>query len=146
MSPEQEDDLRAAIVAEARTWLRTPYVHLGAVKGIGTDCAMILIEIYRKFGFVPADFDPRPYEPEWYLHRDETLYMAGMEKYSKRIGADEVKPADIAMYRFGRHAAHGAIVVDDDLILHANRVNGNVEYHERFALEDRLDSYWSVFA
>lgn len=146
MSPEQETALRMQIVAEAMTWLCTPYIHLGAVKGVGVDCAMLLIEIYKNFGFVPAGYDPRPYEPEWYLHRDEALYMAGMERNSRRIEAHQVRPADIAMFNFGRHAAHGAIVIDDNLILHANRVHGNVELHERRALDHRLDSYWSVFA
>jgi cell wall-associated NlpC family hydrolase len=145
MSRDDEESLRRQIVEEAMTWLRTPYIHLAAVKGVGVDCAMILIEIYKKFGFVPEDFDPRPYAPQWYLHRDEALYMAGMERFSRRIEADAVKPGDVAMFNFGRHAAHGAIVIDDNLLLHANRVNGNVELHERRSLEDRLDSYWSVF-
>jgi cell wall-associated NlpC family hydrolase len=145
MHRENEGELRELIIAEAMSWLRTPYIHLGNIKGVGVDCAMILIEIYKKFGFVPEEFEPRPYEPQWYLHRDEALYMAGMEKYSKRIEAHEVKPGDIAMFNFGRHAAHGAIVINEDLLLHANRVHGNVELHERRTLDSRLDSYWSVF-
>ncbi len=142
---ETEDELRLAIVDEARSWLRTPYIHLGALKGVGVDCAMLLVVIYKRFGFVPEHYDPRPYEPEWYLHRDEALYMAGMEQWAHRIDEKKARPGDIAMYNFGRHAAHGAIIVDDFYIIHANRVHGNVELHERHSLTHRLDSVWSVF-
>ena len=34
-------DLRARIVAEAMTWLGTPYHHRGKLKGIGVDCAQL---------------------------------------------------------------------------------------------------------
>lgn len=145
-----EDEYRQAIVDEAMSWLRTPYIHLGDIKGVGTDCAMLLIRVYQKAvpHIVPADFDPRPYEPEWFLHRDEELYMAGMEKYSHRIETPKI--GDIALYRFGRTASHGAIIVADGMILHAYREHGNVGLMEMRALVDksgvsRLDSYWSVF-
>ena len=141
MSPEAEQQLRDAIVVEAYSWLRTPYVHAACVKGAGVDCAMILCAVYKSVGIVPADYDPRPYDPEWYLHQDEPRYMAGMEKFSRRVEAG--LPGDIAMFNFGRHAAHGAIIVSDDLMIHAYRPHGNVELHERRALADRFDSYWS---
>jgi NlpC/P60 family putative phage cell wall peptidase len=142
---QNENEQRAAIVAEAQSWLRTPYHHLADLKGVGVDCAMLLVRVYQAAGFVPADFDPRPYAPEWFLHRDEERYLAGMEKYSKRIDADLAKPGDILVYRFGRTASHGAIVVDDALVIHAYRTHGNVELHERSALLPRLDSCWTVF-
>lgn len=139
-----EAEQRAAIVAEAQSWLGTKYHHLGDIKGVGVDCAMLLVRIYQAVGLVP-DFDPRPYAPEWFLHRDEERYLAGMEKYSRRIEHADALPGDLLIYRFGRTASHGAIVVDDDLIIHAYRLHQNVELHERRALLDRFDSAWSVF-
>lgn len=137
-------DKRAALVVEAYTWLRTPYHHHANLKGVGVDCAMLLIEVYRQpRGPVPLDFDPRPYAPEWYLHQDEELYLAGMERFSHRV--DTPSHGDVAVYRFGRTASHGAIIVDDGYVIHANRQTGNVELLERFALEGRLEGYYSVF-
>ncbi|HZR02410.1 MAG TPA: hypothetical protein VFA81_04455 [Burkholderiales bacterium] len=149
MTERTVDELRAAVVAEAYSWLRTPYVHLGDIKGVGVDCAMILVRTYQTVGLVP-DFDPRPYEPEWFLHQDEERYMAGLEKYCRRV--EKPGLGDIALYRMGRTASHGAIVVSDELVIHAYRPHGNVELCEmRSAVfldqkgRPRLDSYWSVF-
>lgn len=33
-------------VAEAITWLGTPYHHQGRVKGVGVDCGTLLCEVY----------------------------------------------------------------------------------------------------
>lgn len=141
MSRDQAE-LRARVVAEARTWLGTPYANLGAVKGAGVDCAMILVRVYQAVGIVPPDFDPRPYSPEWYLHRSEERYLAGLEQWARRV--DAPGPGDVALFRFGRTASHGAIVVDDVLMIHAHRPARVVALQERRALADRLDSYWSV--
>ncbi|MCU0624552.1 MAG: NlpC/P60 family protein [Gemmatimonadaceae bacterium] len=139
MSP---DELRAAVVAEALSWVGTPYRHLGAVKGVGADCAMTLVRVYAAVGIVPADFDPRPYAAEWYLHREEERYLAGLERWARRV--ETARPGDIALYRFGRTASHGAIVIDEETMVHAYRPLRAVVLQERRALADRLDSYWSV--
>jgi cell wall-associated NlpC family hydrolase len=34
------NSIRAAVVAEARSWLGTPFHHQGRVKAAGVDCAM----------------------------------------------------------------------------------------------------------
>jgi NlpC/P60 family putative phage cell wall peptidase len=145
LNDNEDAILRMRIVDEARSWLSTPYHHLGDIKGIGVDCAMILVRVYQAVGMVPTDFDPRPYEAEWYLHRDEERYMAGMEQYSHRIELADAKPGDIALYRFGRTAAHGAIIVDHEMMIHAYKPHGNVELCEMRTHEHRLDSVWSLF-
>jgi NlpC/P60 family putative phage cell wall peptidase len=38
---------RAAIVAEARTWIGTLYHHQASVKGIGCDCLGLVREVWR---------------------------------------------------------------------------------------------------
>jgi cell wall-associated NlpC family hydrolase len=135
-------ELRAAIVAEARTWLRTPYRNLGAIKGVGVDCAMLLVRVYQAVGLVPADFDPRPYSPDWYLHRDEERFLAHVLPRARRLERGE--RGDIALYRYGRSISHGAILVDDEQLIHANRLTGLVELCERRALAPRFDSFWTV--
>jgi hypothetical protein len=47
------DPRRLAVVEEARGWLGTPYHHMGRVRGAGTDCLMMLAEIYEAADVVP---------------------------------------------------------------------------------------------
>jgi cell wall-associated NlpC family hydrolase len=136
------DNWRKAVVDEAMSWVGTPYHHLGDVKGAGVDCAMILVRVYCDLGLAPV-FDPRPYAAQWYLHRDEERYLAWIERYCDRV--DYAQPADIALYRVGRCAAHGAIVISDSLMVHAYAPAGAVELRERWAplSHAKLDSLWA---
>jgi cell wall-associated NlpC family hydrolase len=43
---------RQRVVTEAETWLRTPYHHMGRIKGGGTDCLMLLAEVYEAAGVI----------------------------------------------------------------------------------------------
>jgi cell wall-associated NlpC family hydrolase len=110
--------IRAAIVAEARTWLGTPYHHHARIKGAGVDCAQILLAVYcDALGLAPS-FDAGHYSTQWHLHRSEELYL----QWLAMAGARRVQtpaPGDIAMFRFGRTYSHSAIHVGDGLLVHA---------------------------
>lgn len=139
------EDLRGAIVRESYEWVGTPYGNCGDIKGPQgcVDCAMLLIMVFSAVGAIEY-FDPRPYSSNWHLHQDEARYLAGLEKYAHRV--EEGKLGDVAMYKFGRHASHGAIIVSDDLVIHAHKNVGQVILCERSAMQERFDSYWSVIA
>lgn len=137
------DNWRELVVAEAKTWIGTPYHHAADVKGHGVDCAMILVRVYSDLGLIPK-FDPRPYPAQWYLHRDEERYLGWIQKYCQKVEVPQ--PADIALYRFGRAAAHGAIIISDQLMIHAYQPDRRVETREiRSPMRHgRFDSYWSL--
>lgn len=142
-TPEQK---RAAVIQQALTWMGTPYHHAQAVKGRGVDCAMSLIEWFAGAGVIEW-FDPRPYPATWFLHRDEERFLKIVERYADRLPAGvEPLPADLALYRFGRCVAHGAVVMDETFIVHACAIARRVERRERTALQDRLAGYWRVRA
>lgn len=134
---------RQAIVAEAYSWLRTPYHSKGRVKGAGTDCVWLLALVFMSIGKVPKDFDPGNYSDEWYLHRSEEIYLGGVEKYAHRVEVGEI--GDVALYQHGRCVSHGAIIVGDGLIIHASRPDRQVSLTEMRSLEDKFHSYWSCF-
>src|ERR1035437_3278475 len=115
--------IRSAIVAEAKSWLGTSYHHQGAVKSVGVDCVRLLIKVYQAFGLVPFDLDPRPYVPDWHMHRGEERYLDGVLKYGHPV--DVPQPGDIAVYRFGRTYSHGGIVIGWPVIIHAHRPDGS---------------------
>ena len=108
---------RQRVVAEAKTWLRTPYHHMGRIKGGGTDCLMLLAEVYEAAGVIPH-VDVPFYPPDWNLHRDAERYIQGLMRYAHEIGGPP-QGGDVAVFRFGRCFAHGAIVVSWPRLIHA---------------------------
>ena len=111
-----EAEQRTAVVEEARSWLRTPYHHQGRIKGVGVDCAMLLCDVYHQVGLIPY-IDPRPYPVDWNQHRSTERYLEWVEQYARPVSAPQ--PGDIAVWRFGRCFAHGAIVVEWPTVIHA---------------------------
>jgi NlpC/P60 family putative phage cell wall peptidase len=112
-----ETHSRAAVLAEARAWIGTPYHHQADVKGAGVDCGMLLIRVFADLGLVP-DFDPRPYAVDWHLHRDEERYLGFLGQYVRPVETPE--PGDIVMFRYGRTFSHGGIVTAWPAIVHAS--------------------------
>jgi NlpC/P60 family putative phage cell wall peptidase len=132
----------ATPVTEARTWLGTPYHHQGRVRGVGTDCAMLLAEVYHAAGLIPY-IDPRPYPQDWHLHRGEERYLGWLERYADQV--DSPQPGDVALYRFGRTRSHGAIVVEWPTIIHAYIGQGVVLADgTKGDLAGRLTGFWRV--
>lgn len=113
MTPEQ----RAAVVAEAHTWIGTPYHHHARLKGIGVDCAQILIAIYPGLGLAKA-VEPGAYPTDWHLHHSEEMYVRWILE-AGGVRTSSPQPGDIALFKFGRTFSHGAIHVDGDLLIHS---------------------------
>lgn len=113
----QECAQRAAVVAEARSWLRTPYHHAAQLKGAGVDCAMLPMAVYRAAGLIP-EFEFDRYPPDWHLHRDEERYLGIVTRFAHEV-PEPTGPGDFVLYRWGRCFAHGAIIVGWPAIIHA---------------------------
>ena len=144
-----ESEQRAAILAEARSWIGTPYHHMADIKGVGVDCAMILVRVFCDLGLV-APFDPRPYTRDWHLHRGEERYLAALLERAHLVARPE--PGDIVVFRYGRCFSHGGIVTRAAplTILHAfhparcvleEEINHNAEVAERLG-DAVFASYW----
>lgn len=119
-----EEEGRAAIIREAESWIGTPYLSNAAVKGRfggGTDCAMLLVAVYSNVGLIPK-IDPRPYSPQWHVHRNEEAYMKHVLNYAQEVpGPPErmPKPGDVVMFKLGNVFAHAAIITDWPRVIHA---------------------------
>lgn len=119
------DEQRIAVVAEAETWLRTPYHSNAAVKGAGADCALMPLQVYlATLPGLPVIPLP-PYVEQWYLNRSEEKYL----EYVLALGAREiaeadVRPGDFALWRIGRVYSHGGIVTAWPEIIHAVKPRG----------------------
>lgn len=124
---------RAAIVAEARRWIGTPYAHQASVFQVGCDCLGLLRGVWRAFYGVEPALAP-PYAPSWSLAaRDEPL-LAAAQRYL--IAADgEGRPGDALFFRWRANlpAAHVAILVDGGGFVHA---------HDGAAVVETVCSRW----
>jgi hypothetical protein len=109
---------RNAVIAEAVTWIRTPFHHEARVKGAGVDCGNFLIGVYGAVGLpVPAKIDHYP--RDFMLHRDREWFLEIVLQFADEITRDEVLPGDAVIFKHGRSYSHGAIVTAWPRIIHA---------------------------
>jgi len=146
-----EADQRGAVVAEARKWLGTPYHNCADVRGAGVDCGMLIVRVFVDTGLCEP-FDPRPYPPDWHLHRGEERYLGFVFDRCAEVPAP--RRGDVAVFKIGRCYSHGGIVTGDAplTIVHAYQrarcVIEDVVARDKFLAdvrrEPRFFSYWSA--
>ena len=137
---------RTAVVAEARSWIGTPYHHAARIKGAGVDCAMLLAAIYEAAGLVdPITFERYP--PDWMLHRDAERLLEVVETRAQ-LSSEPGKPGDLVVYRYGRAFAHGAVVIEWPVIVHAVQRAGvildQVDGGQLGGRERKLFTFWGA--
>ena len=127
---------KARIVEETLTWLGTPYHHQARVKGIGVDCAQLLVGVALSTGLI-GDDDlskiPLNYSPEWNIHNREEVMLGILETMGCRPVVGTPAPGDIVAFRVGRAYGHLGILVTSTEFVHAElqgsakgSVNGKV--------------------
>lgn len=117
---------RALLETEARTWLYTPYLHKGRVKGVGVDCGGILYELYNPW---LGPFKPFPdnYPPDWALHKEgHEIYLDFVMDYVEEI--EEPVAGGFSLFHYGRNYSHAAIFTAKGTYIHAygNNRTGSV--------------------
>ena len=143
------DALRQRLLAEATSWLGTPYHHLGDVKGVGVDCAMLLVRVCTAAGAIPPDTDPRPYAHDWHLHAGRELFLEWLQAHGRPVDRASLLPGDVGVWRFGRTYSHGALLLNSaGQLVHAHRpagrvVIGNLNEHD---LACRPACFWRLRA
>src|SRR5262245_54289062 len=102
---------RAAIVAEARAWIGTPYRHQASVKGIGCDCLGLVRGVWRGLLGAEPEVAP-PYARDWAeASGQESLAEAAARHLVPLAELDKFSPGDVLLFRYReRYAAkHAAI-------------------------------------
>lgn len=125
LTAEQIEQQRALVVKEAITWEWTPFKWKWCLKGRrgGVDCGTLIAAVFRNVGLV---IDLPRYTTQFFLHRDEEVYLEELRKYCIEIEIDDSKPGDIMAYQMGRAFGHGAIVIQGDTVIHADSRAGFV--------------------
>ena len=91
---------REAVVAEALTWIGTPYRGWSCVKGAGVDCGQLLYGVFHNCNLIPEIPDlPKDYPLFIGLHRASTEYVDLVLKFFREIPESEVLPGDLVVWR-----------------------------------------------
>jgi NlpC/P60 family putative phage cell wall peptidase len=125
------------IVAIARSWIGTPYVHQASLKGVGCDCLGLLRGVWRETMGEEAEIPP-PYSPDWELGGSESL-RDGMARHLTPVPLASIAPGDVLLFRMVARAPakHCAILAEKDgtrTLIHA-RQNKRVS-------EETFTSFW----
>ena len=113
-------EIRNRIIAEARAWIGTPYMHQASFNGVGCDCLGLLRGVWRAIhGMEP---EPLPaYAADWAEANGEERLAAAARRHLIEIDSSEAAPGDVLLFRWRPHlpAKHAAIVSGDDRMIHA---------------------------
>ena len=122
---------RANVVSAARSYIGTPFVHQGRLRGVGVDCVGLLIGMARDLGI--ADVSYTGYRRTG----DGMLLMQALESHLVRLPDDAFFAAGQVLAIRYRNPQHVAVVTDvapDSVtIVHAI---------ERGVTEHILDARW----
>lgn len=125
--------MRQKIVTAARGWLGTRFHHQGRVRGVGCDCAGLVVGVARELGL--SDFDMTGYarQPDGFMLRhvcDENMTA---------IPVSDIAPGDVLLFRFEADPQHLAIVGD---YAHGGLSIIHAYAPSRKVIETRLDDAW----
>ncbi len=125
------------VVAIARSWLGTPYVHQASCKGAGCDCLGLVRGIWREVvGREPEQ--PPPYTPDWAEARGEETLLTAARRHLKEVRVAEygflprwvrIVPGDVLLFRYRANlpARHAGVATGPDTMIHAQEGVGVVE-------------------
>jgi NlpC/P60 family putative phage cell wall peptidase len=112
---------RAAIVAEARGWIGTPYIHQASVKGVGCDCLGLVRGIWRAL-IGPEPEAPGPYAPAWAEAGAEERLLAAGRRHFVGVDCASFQPGDVLLFRWQPHlpAKHLGLATSRETMIHAH--------------------------
>ena len=111
---------RARLLAEARTWLGTPYHHQMSVKGLGTDCLGLVRGLWR--GLYGAEPEPVPaYSRDWAEASGRETLLLSARRHFTPIEPAEARPGDLLVFRYrqGSAAKHVGLLTGPATLIHA---------------------------
>lgn len=109
------------IVAEARSWIGTPYRHQASLRGVGCDCLGLVRGVWRALYGEEPERAP-PYSRDWAeASLRETLAEAGA-RHLIPVAREAMQAGDVVLFRWrsGFVAKHAAILTAETSMVHAH--------------------------
>lgn len=131
-----------AVVAEARRWIGTPYVHQGSVHGAGCDCLGLIRGVWRAVNGTEPEQPPR-YSPDWDEPQGQEVLLAAATRHLVPVTGDWV-PGQVLLFRMrstsvAKHMGILSVAGESPAFVHAYTGHGVVEsplsapWHRRVA-------------
>lgn len=120
----------ADIVAIARSWIGTPYLHQASSRGIGTDCLGLIRGIWREIHGGEPEQVPI-YTPDWSEVGGQEVLLAGASRHL--LPTDMMlAPGDVLLFRMrpnsvAKHLGVCAVAGESPSFVHAYDRHGVVE-------------------
>lgn len=125
--PEEDRTIADAVVAEALTWLGTPYRHQGSRRGIGCDCLGLVRGVWAA---VYGDEPERPgaYAPDWAEAGGGEPLLDAARRHCVEKPIEMLAAGDLLLFRWrpALPAKHIGIAVSDTSFIHAYQGNAVV--------------------
>jgi hypothetical protein len=124
---------REEVVAETRSWIKTPYHKAGRIKGAGVDCGTLLLCVFIWAGFISEEaieiFNKIcPVHQDWWCHAEDEKYTKLVIRHATRVLTGisyqtlDAKPGSIVVTHHSSSSPrfnHGGIVTRWPKLCHA---------------------------
>lgn len=125
----EEGAQRKAAVAEARSWVGTPYVLGGRIKQVGCDCVTFIAEGAIACGMLSREeVETMPiYSHDWWAHAKDDLYLLRLLRHAAKVAEAKTyrtlmpEPANLILTKVNgsRVLNHGAVITQWPFAVHA---------------------------
>ncbi len=117
-----EAQLRPRIIAAAKSWIGTPYLHQASLKNIGCDCLGLVRGVWREVYGQEPEATPA-YSPDWAESAKQEQLANAARRHMREIDSKNFKAGDLLVFRWRPHvpAKHLGLVVSKTSMIHAQQ-------------------------
>lgn len=126
------------IAAEAQSWIGTPFVWQGRVKGVGVDCKGLVAGVAQAVGR-PEGQSLEALAGDYGVRVDALRLRRGLARLFDP--ASEIAPGDVLLLTMGGKPQHLGIAIDPRRMVHCYSA-GPQQVIEAAIGRGRLDSIW----
>lgn len=115
------DQFSMRLIAEARSWIGTPYCHAATLKGVGCDCLGLIRGIWRSIIGEEPEI-PEPYRAGWIDKPGEERLRDAARRHLIEIPYSAFQGGDVLLFRWKDHlpAKHVGLATSDCTMVHAH--------------------------
>jgi NlpC/P60 family putative phage cell wall peptidase len=125
-------------VAEARTWIGTPYQHQASARGAGADCLGLLRGIWRKL--YGAEPEPVPaYTEDWAEPDHQEVLLAAATRWLVGKAAADLATGDVLLFRMRDGSIAKHLGLQSDIGAHPRFIHS---YSGHGVVESSLSMPW----